>query len=93
MNPQVMDATLGMLDPEEIPGVVRALAIFEKLDRISPEKVADWRRAILDRWGLRTPEGSAWGFTAPLGIGTRLGVHSPQQYPRRVRSCEDSASY
>lgn len=47
------------LDPAEIPGMLRALGIFEKLGRMPAEEAADWRRTILDRWGLPTADGSA----------------------------------
>jgi len=46
MNPTLMDATLALLKPSEVPGALRLLALPEEPGHESAEEAAEWRRRM-----------------------------------------------
>jgi hypothetical protein len=45
-------AWAAVLEPDELPGVLHALATFERAGQLTADEARAWRRALLDRHGL-----------------------------------------
>lgn len=56
---EAAEAWAAILEPDELPGLLHALGVFERAGQVTPDEARAWRRAILDRHGLPVREAQA----------------------------------
>ena len=56
---EAAEAWAATREPDELPGIVYALGIFEQAGWVTTQEAREWRRAILDRHGLPLRPGQA----------------------------------
>ena len=47
-----------ILEPDELPGIVYALGVFERAGQVTPDEARAWRRATGERWGIFVTHGA-----------------------------------
>jgi hypothetical protein len=54
MDPHVMDATLGMLDPDELPGALCLLTTLEVAGGMTSDEADEWRLRFAAWYGFHS---------------------------------------